>query len=260
MVSVNSKTQTFANGTPNDAGPVDSEFVSLFNNDATLANAVTAIENGNLITATTLTINSNYTGGSPGNMAFMAERGNLPNTGFRWNESTAQWEVTNDGSAYAPVLQPTGMINAFAGTTAPVGWLLCYGQAVSRTSYAALFAVTGTAYGAGDGSTTFNLPDLRGRFALGLDNMGGSPANRVANSAADVLGGSAGAETHTLSVTEMPAHTHDMQFTIQSFGSNGFNIWNNVGTASSQATTSTGGGGAHNNMPPYLSLNYIIKT
>lgn len=261
MVSVNSKTQTFTNGTPNDAGPVDSEFVSLFNNDATLASAINTIENGNIATATTLTINSNYTGGSPGNMAFMVERGNLPNTGFRWNETDDFWEVTNDGSTFIPILQqPVGMITPFAGSTAPTGWLLCYGQAVSRTTYAGLFTVLGTAYGTGDGSTTFNLPDLRGRFPLGKDNMGGTAANRVINAAGSSLSGSAGAETHTLTTAEMPAHTHDLQFAIQSFGSNGFSIWNNVGTTNSQATTSTGGGGAHNNMPPYLTLNYLIKT
>ncbi|MEB3286180.1 MAG: hypothetical protein VKJ04_01620 [Vampirovibrionales bacterium] len=103
MVSVNSKTQTFTNGTPNDAAPVDAEFVSLFNNDAMLAGAVSDIENGNIKTASTLTINSAYTGGSPTNMAFMAERGTLPNTGFRWNEDESRWEVTHNGSDYYPI-------------------------------------------------------------------------------------------------------------------------------------------------------------
>lgn len=62
---------------------------------------------------------------------------------------------------------PVGVINAFGGTTAPDGWLLCQGQAISRTDYADLFAVIGTAFGSGDGSTTFNLPDLRGEFLRG---------------------------------------------------------------------------------------------
>lgn len=70
----------------------------------------------------------------------------------------------------------TGTVLPFAGSTAPTGWLLCYGQAISRTTYANLFAVIGTTYGVGDGSTTFNLPDLRGRIAAGKDNMGGSAA------------------------------------------------------------------------------------
>lgn len=74
---------------------------------------------------------------------------------------------------------PPGAMMAYAGATAPAGWLLCYGQAVSRTTYSALFAVIGTAYGAGDGSSTFSLPDLRGRVPAGRDNMGGSAASRL---------------------------------------------------------------------------------
>lgn len=67
---------------------------------------------------------------------------------------------------------PAGSMVDFAGTTAPSGWLMCDGSAVSRTVYASLFSALGTAYGVGDGSTTFNLPDYRGRFARYLDNMG----------------------------------------------------------------------------------------
>ena len=68
----------------------------------------------------------------------------------------------------------TGEVVPFAGSTAPAGALFCYGQTVSRTTYAGLFAVIGTTYGVGDGSTTFNLPDLRGRVAAGKSDMGGS--------------------------------------------------------------------------------------
>lgn len=74
--------------------------------------------------------------------------------------------------AQFPVNFPTGVLQDFAGTSAPDGWLLCDGSEVSRTEYAALFAVIGTTYGVGDGSTTFNLPDERGQFRRGLDNMG----------------------------------------------------------------------------------------
>lgn len=72
-----------------------------------------------------------------------------------------------------------GIVQQYAGSSAPVGWLLCYGQAVSRATYAGLFQVIGTAFGAGDGSTTFNLPDLRGRVVAGADNMGGTAAGRL---------------------------------------------------------------------------------
>ncbi len=74
---------------------------------------------------------------------------------------------------------PIGSLTAFAGSTPPSQWYLCYGQAVSRTVYATLFAVLGTAWGVGDGSTTFNLPDMRGRTVAGLDNMGGTNAARL---------------------------------------------------------------------------------
>ena len=75
---------------------------------------------------------------------------------------------------------PAGCVMPYAGATAPDGWLLCHGQAVSRTTYADLFGAIGTAYGPGDGSTTFNLPDLRGRVAAGRDDMGGTDAGRLA--------------------------------------------------------------------------------
>jgi microcystin-dependent protein len=73
----------------------------------------------------------------------------------------------------------TGVVLPFAGSTAPAGWLLCFGQAISRTNFVGLFTVLGTTYGAGDGSTTFNLPDMRGRIAAGADNMGGTAASRL---------------------------------------------------------------------------------
>src|SRR5215475_1863724 len=67
----------------------------------------------------------------------------------------------------------TCIVESYAGPTAPAGSLLCYGQPISRTAYAGLFATLGTTYGAGDGSTTFNLPDLRGRVTAGKSDMGG---------------------------------------------------------------------------------------
>jgi len=77
------------------------------------------------------------------------------------------------GSQSIALLQlPSGMLIDFAGTVEPVGWLMCDGRAVSRATFSSLFASIGTAYGVGDGSTTFNLPDFRGRFARYNDNMG----------------------------------------------------------------------------------------
>ena len=79
----------------------------------------------------------------------------------------------------ALVTIPSGMLAPFAGATAPTGWFLCFGQAVSRTDYANLFTAIGTTYGVGDGTSTFNLPDLRGRTIAGQDDMGGSAASRL---------------------------------------------------------------------------------
>jgi microcystin-dependent protein len=103
---------------------------------------------------------------------------------------------------------PVGMITPFAGATAPTGWFLCSGQAVSRTTYASLFAVISTTYGVGDGSTTFNLPDLRGRTVAGIDNMGGTDAGRldIANSSGTVVGSQY--VTLTSAQSGVPAHSH----------------------------------------------------
>lgn len=92
---------------------------------------------------------------------------------------------------------PIGGQMAFGGTNIPHGWLLCFGQQVSRTTYALLFAQIGTAYGTGDGTTTFNLPDKRGRVSVGKDNMGGGPpAARITAAVCGldgtVLGGAGG--------------------------------------------------------------------
>lgn len=106
----------------------------------------------------------------------------------------------------------TGVMFPYAGTSAPSGWLMCYGQAVSRTTYAVLFSVIGTTYGAGDGSTTFNLPDARGRVVAGRDNMGGTASNRLTSAVSGVdgvtLGASGGSQSHQLSVPQMPQHSH----------------------------------------------------
>lgn len=160
-------------------------------------------------------------------------------------------------------MAPTGCVLPFAGASAPTGWLLCFGQTVSRTTFASLFAALGTTYGAGNGTTTFALPDLRGRVAAGEDDMGGTAASRLTTAGSGVnglvLGATGGAQTHTLGVTEMPAHTHGTggdNLTV-SAGGQSVRYGNNLNTL---ATSSTGGGLAHNNTQPTIILNYIIKT
>jgi len=107
---------------------------------------------------------------------------------------------------------PPGVIHQYAGSSAPSGYLLCDGSDVSRSDYANLFAAIGTAYGAGDGSTTFGIPDFRGRVPAGQDDMGGTAASRLTSGGSGVdgatLGATGGAETHTMTTTEMPSHTH----------------------------------------------------
>ncbi len=92
-------------------------------------------------------------------------------------------------------LVPSGAVLPFAMNTAPTGWLACSGQAISRTSYADLFAAIGTTFGAGNGSTTFNLPDLRGEFIRGWDNGRGVDSGRTFGSAQTDM---VGPHSHTL--------------------------------------------------------------
>jgi microcystin-dependent protein len=158
---------------------------------------------------------------------------------------------------------PPGVVNPFAGMVAPSGWLLCYGQAVSRSTYSGLFAIIGTAYGAGDGSSTFNVPDFRGRTPIGKDNMGGSSANRVTDANADIIGGSGGEEMHALTVGELAPHTHGG---APGRGTHWLTVYSRTGGSylgeidiGYTNVSSTGGGQPHNNMPPFVTLNYIIK-
>ncbi|HEC26694.1 MAG TPA: tail fiber protein [Gammaproteobacteria bacterium] len=102
----------------------------------------------------------------------------------------------------------TGVMLDYGGATAPTGYLLCDGTAVSRTTYSDLFTVIGTLFGVGDGSTTFNVPDRRGRSSAGLDNMGGTSADTITDTAADIVGGVFGAETHTMTTAEIAEHGH----------------------------------------------------
>lgn len=156
---------------------------------------------------------------------------------------------------------PIGAISPYAGSIAPTNWLICDGSAISRTTYADLFDAIGTTYGAGDGSTTFNLPNLKGRVAVGKDSS---------QTEFDTLGETGGEKTHTLTINEMPSHKHedinwaadDYHTSIDSGSGNGIFIENSAGCsyeAGKYRTGYTGGGQAHNILQPYITLNFIIK-
>ena len=181
---------------------------------------------------------------------------------------------------------PAGSVIMWAGTvaTVPTGWLYCDGSAVSRTTYAGLFSALGTLYGSGDGSTTFNLPNFKDRFAVGADgDSGGDYDVGSTGGVADVTLTTSQIPSHShantasssSSVTD-PGHTHNSNVvTGSSEGGSTGGLGNGTATtaATSSSTTgisvsttttmtnaSTGGGNSHTNIPPYLAMGYIIKT
>lgn len=152
-------------------------------------------------------------------------------------------------------LEPIGVVHPYLGVSAPnVKYLVCQGQAISRTTYAALFALISTNYGSGDGSTTFNLPNLKGRFLVGYD-----PADIDYNGMAAVKSG--GEKTHLLSIAEMPSHFHSYIDREVRSGSGALNTPTGAATTAADPhnTDPTGGGLAHENRPPYMTINYIIR-
>ncbi len=162
-------------------------------------------------------------------------------------------EVITDGGAKSinvfEATSPTGAITMFGAAAAPAGWLLCQGQAVSRVTFADLFGVVGTTYGIGDGSTTFNVPNLEGNVPVGLDS---------GDTDFDALGETGGEKEHVLTIDEMPSHTHDLVTNTNNF--NGPDTLRGLNTPGPNITTlPTGGNQGHNNVQPYITLNFIIK-
>ena len=178
---------------------------------------------------------------------------------------------------------PPGTVIDFAGATPPAGWLLCAGQEVSRTDFAALFTAIGTTFGIGNGSTTFNVPDCRGRVSVGKDNMGGTPSGRLSNYPNDV-GAGFGGQSIAMTADQMPVHSHggsaagvgDHTHMSPGLGSpvgassapaaangtlgSGFQTSPAGAHSHSLSIDAAGGGGAHENVQPSLVFNKLVKT
>lgn len=191
----------------------------------------------------------------------------------------ATYAIAQDPGGGLGVTVPAGTITAYGGTGAPTGWLLANGAEVSRLEHPELFAAIGTAYGAGNGSTTFNLPDLRGRVAVGrgtntqVDTLGKSDQLAVGDRRITHRHGAG-----TLNVTSSGAHSHSLQTfnphnRYNDFGKTRFGNatdWEGNGSAS----IGPSGGHTHpnsafagevgdttgpSNGPAYITINYIIK-
>jgi microcystin-dependent protein len=167
---------------------------------------------------------------------------------------------TISGNITTQLLLPAGSIMAYGGTSVPSGYLACDGSNVSRTTYSSLFSAIGTTWGAGNGSTTFSVPDLRRRSPVG---SGGDSTAQLSNT----VGSTGGAETVTLTTTEMPAHTHGgntggpSTSVFESGSTWGLSTGTGVGvTGHTHTISSQGGGGAHNNYHPAAIVAFIIKT
>ena len=204
--------------------------------------------------------------------------GNLDGTTYGQGTSfPSTWDVTrlfwrsdlkrlyyNKGTSGSPLWEgadvPVGTINMYAGAVAdiPTGWLLCDGSAVSRTTYAQLFAVLDTEYGVGDGSGTFNVPNFvtSNKFPRAATNDAGR-------------GTTGGSSTHTLTLSEIPVHNHSHSHTYTQSSntsgpiysspssSGGFNAGGSTSNTSNDSTNA-GGGAAHENKPPFLDVHFII--
>lgn len=142
-----------------------------------------------------------------------------------------------------------GEIKMWSAATAPDKWLLCDGAAISRTTYADLFTVVSTTYGVGDGTTTFNIPDFRGRAPIGAGQGSGLTAR--------TLGVRLGEEKHTNTISEMPVHNHPLD-KATSVGTTTTTSPKGSVKQTGGSSGDAGGGDAHNTMQPSLVVNFIL--
>lgn len=250
---------------------------------------------GNLAVTGTTTLTGNATMGTVTGASFNKTAITAPATGSTLaiadgktlTVNNTMTLISTDGSSinFSTYLPP-GVWLPYGGTAAPSGWLLCDGSAVNRTTYSALFTAIGIAYGAGNGTTTFNVPDMRGRVVAGRDDMGGSAASRLTSTTmtpnGTTLAAVGGSQTHTLITAELAAHSHSVTdsghtHSITQSGNTGSNVfiggsgggnslWSLAAAATATNSNTTGitiqnagSGSAHNNVQPTIIANYIIK-
>lgn len=199
--------------------------------------------------------------------------------------------IVAKGAEIAAATTPAGTVTLTARTTAPTGWALCQGQELNRTTESVLFAAIGTTYGVGNGTTTFNVPDLKGRVPVGQD---------TGQVEFDSLNEKSGAKTHTLTLAEIPVHNHGITDPWHNHGITdpshlhgpaasanycmsapnfGGPLGNDLGSVEAYAATTApavtgitingsptgitinnaGSGSAHSNLQPYIVMHYMIK-
>ena len=181
---------------------------------------------------------------------------------------STQLATTAFVGAESQIAAPTGSVYTFAGSTVPTGWLKCNGALLSRTTYASLFAVIGTTYGAGDGSTTFALPDLRGEFVRGADDGRGVDAGRVLGSAQACQNAS---HTHTANTSPAGGHSHSFENLERRAdvdrGVGNASLWS-IDSSVTQTTSAVGdhthaitvdASGGNESRPRNVAMHYIIK-
>lgn len=158
--------------------------------------------------------------------------------------AAVEWDPAAGGGTTIPA----GTLTMYAGAAAPSGWLLCDGSAISRTTYSALFTAIGTSYGTGDGSTTFNLPDMRGRMPVGLGTH--ADVNALGDNDGSALASRRPKHNHTLkggNNTNSPATPPNVQGT-------------NAGPSSVTTAVGPQTGSEPLDAPAYLTVNFIVKT
>lgn len=226
------------------------------------ASTVTVVGAGTFKSAVSVSGNVNIAGNTSIGGTVTISGGNLAAP----NAKVCASAYYGDGSNLTGAM-PTGAILPYGSSVAPSGYVLCNGTAYNRTTYADLFGVIGVKYGVGDGSSTFNVPDTRGRFLAGWD-AGTSVLTSVTVSmiTGASIGNTGGTQAVALAVAQIPSHQHLAWISgsgddegVQA-NSSGLGLESNFAANSTVSTGSTGGGGSHSNIPPSLIINYIIKT